>query len=397
MELTHLPQPRTLQDYQDALDRYLKITDQVGASKTVYQFGTFGSQTAPGLSDIDLVVMVDEKITHRETLGLSIKNLSKDDQEIFLHDPIVVSEKTSSIVFETTGVQNFSRVGGDDCSSLQISETPPNDYQKWAMTLEYVPWYVSSIQGFLVEEDVDARWAIPILRSIKYLLRDNSDLKSQFSFGWEKFSEDVKFICDNWFKFSYLELRDRLKLVLQKAWKIIVDVAWARDAELANANHFLADRDLLKPTSLMYSPNERVVVAKKKPENFRSYQDAKLLYALPPSCFLMLDVYQTAGGLQTKFLNTLSCQSWSGLAPDTEFELYLAKRVALFNKHLEFLNRKGVDFGQSVTNFIYNPCVMKNKSAIARSEIRVLATLSKFVATVPIGQVCLTKLHMIMP
>ena len=83
MELTHLPQPRTLQDYQAALDRYLKVISQIGASKTVYQFGTFGSKTAPGLSDIDLVVLVDEKITHRETLKLSIKNLCKDDQEIF--------------------------------------------------------------------------------------------------------------------------------------------------------------------------------------------------------------------------------------------------------------------------------------------------------------------------
>ena len=390
-----MPQPRTLQDYQAALDRYLKVISQIGASKTVYQFGTFGSKTAPGLSDIDLVVLVDEKITHRETLKLSIKNLCKDDQEIFLHDPIVVSEKTSAIVFETTGVQNFSKVGGENCS-LEIPETPPNDYQKWAMTLEYVPWYVSSIQGFLVQDDVDARWAIPVLRSIKYLLRDNSDLKLQFSADWEEYVDDVKFLCDNWFKFSYNESRITLKLVLQKALKIVVDIAWARDAELATAPQFLPERDSLKPTSLLYFPNERVIAEKEKPKNFKNCQDANLFYSLPPSCFLMLDVYQTTGGLLAKFLNSLSCNRWSGLAPNTEFEFYLVKRAALFNKHLEFLNRKGIDFGQSVTNFVYNPYVLKSKSAIARTETRVSMILSELFTHVPMGQVWLSKMHMLM-
>jgi hypothetical protein len=394
LELTHLPQPRTLQDYQAALNRYLEIVAQIGAAKTVYQFGTFGSNTALGLSDIDLVVLVDEKITHRETLKLSIKNLYKDDQEIFLHDPIVVSEKTSAIVFETTGVKNFTMVGGENCS-LEIPETLPNDYQKWAMTLEYVPWYVSFIQGLLVQNDLDARWAIPVLRSIKYLLHDNSDLKLRFYADWEEYADNVKFLCDNWFKFSYNESKITLKQVLRKAWKIVVDVAWARDAELTTAKQFLTEREALKPGTLMYFPNERVIAEKEKPKNFKSYQDANLVYTLPPSCVLMLDVYQTTGGLLAKFLNSLSANRWSGLQPNTEFEFYLAKRAELFNKHLEFLDKKRIDFGQSVTNFIYNPCVMKNKSAIARTENRVSMILSELFTRAPIAQVWLNNLHML--
>jgi predicted nucleotidyltransferase len=396
LELTHLPQPRTLQDYQDALGRYLKIVAQIEGAKTVCQFGTFGSNTAPGISDIDLAVIVDEKITHREILKLSIKNLSKDDQEIFLHDPIVVTEETWPIVFETTGVKNFAMIGGDNYS-LKIPETPPSDYQKWAMTLEYVPWYVFSIQGWLIQNDVDVRWAIPVLRSIKYLLRDNFDLKSRFYADWEDYINNINSLCDNWFMFSPNEAMMTLKLVLQKVLKIVVDVAWARDAELTTANQFLAERETLKPTTLTYFPNETVIAEKEKPKNFRNYQDDNLFYTLPQSCFRMLDVYQTTGGLIAKFLNSLSCNSWSSLPPITEFEFYLANRARLFNKHLEFLNRKRVDFGQAVTNFVYNPYLMKNKSVMGRTENRVSVILSELFTVVPRGQVWLNKIHMLMP
>jgi hypothetical protein len=254
---------------------------------------------------------VDEKITHREILKLSIRNLSKGDQETFLHDPIVVTEETWPIVFETTGAKNFTMIGGDNYS-LKIPETPPSDYQKWAMTLEYVPWYVFSIQGWLIQNDVDVRWAIPVLRSIKYLLRDNFDLKSRFYTDWEDYINNINSLCDNWFMFSSNEAMITLKLVLQ-------------------------------------------------------------------------------------FLDSLSCNHWSSLPPSTEFEFYLANRARLFNKHLEFLDRKRVDFGQAVTNFVYNPYLMKNKSVIGRTENRVSVILSELFTGVPLGQVWLNRIHMLMP
>jgi hypothetical protein len=396
LELTHLPQPKTLQNYQAALDRYLKTVAQIGATKSVYQFGTFGSNTVLGLSDIDLLVLVDEKITHREILKLSIRNLCKDDQEIFSHDPIVVSEKTSAIVFETTSVKNFTKVYGENCN-LEIPETLPNDYQKWALTLEYIPRYVIFFQGLLAQNDVDVRWTIPVLRSTKYLLRNNPDLESRFYADWEEYTDNIKFLCDNWFKFSHSESMITLKLVLQKAWKIVVDVAWARDAELTKANQFLIAREALKPGTLTYFPNERVIAEKEKPKNLKSDQNANLFYPLPPSCFLMLDVYQTTGGALTKFLNSLSCHPWSGLQPNTEFEFYLAKRAALLNKHIEFLKRKKIEFGQSVENFVYNPYVLKNKSVITRTENRISILLSELLTRVPIAHETINKIHVLMP
>ena len=370
LELMHLPYTRNLQEYQTALDRYLKQAARTKGVKAVYQIGSFGSVSIPGISDIDLVLMVDEKITNKEISKLSKRNLCEDDRDIFLHEPFVVTEQTSAILFETKDITNLAKLYGENCG-LKIQDVLPNKYQRWALTLEYVPWYIIHIQDWLARSNVDVRLALPVLRSIKYLLENNSDLKTRFYMEWKDYADSIKFLCDNWFDFSDNELGLMLESVLQKAWKIVVDLAWARDAELTTANQFTIEREMRKPSNLTYSSNERYIAKEEKPKDWKSNEDATFFYPLPPSCFLMLDVYQTTGGLLAKFLGTLSPNRWSGLQPNTEFEFYLAKRAKLINNHIEFLNRKNIDFGHIVMSFVFNPYVLKNKSIVTRTKKRI--------------------------
>jgi hypothetical protein len=370
LELTHLPYARTLQEYQTALDRYLKQAARTKGVKAVYQVGSFGSVSVPGISDIDLVLIVDEKITNKEISKLSLHNLSEDDQDIFLHNPWVVTVQTSAIFFETNYITNLVKVYGENCG-LKIQDGLSNTYQRWALTLEYAPWYIFCIQDWLSRSNVDVRWALPVLRSIKYLLEINSDLKTRFYMEWQDHADGIELLCDNWFNFSDNELAIMLESVLQKAWKIVVDLVWTRDAELTTTSQFIIERERQKPGNLAYSSNESYIVKEEKPKDWKSNEDATLFYPLPPSCLLMLDVYQTTGGLLAKFLSTLSPNCWSGLQPNTEFEFYLAKRAKLINEHIEFLNSKNIDFGHTTTPFVFNPYVLKNKSIVTRTKKRI--------------------------
>jgi hypothetical protein len=362
LRLEHLPKIRTLHDYQTALDRYLKQVTKINAVKAVFQFGRFGANSVPGLSDIDLVLVVDEKITHKEMSALSIHNLSEDDREIFLHDPVVVTEELSAIVFETTGVETFCVLYGEK-STLGIPETRSITYQNWALTLEYVPWYISCLQGWLAQGAVDVRLAIPVLRSVKYLLANNSDLETRFHSEWKDYSDSVKFLCDRWFTFSASQKVKILQSTMEKALKIVEDIAWARDAELTAAKQFTIERKIQKPICLTYCSKEKYVVEEEMPKNCQND-----FYPLPPSCFLLLDVYQTTGGMLARFLNKSSFNSCSGLQPQTEFEMYLAKRATLYNEHIQFLHKKNVTFGNAVISFVFEPNALKNKSLNALSN-----------------------------
>lgn len=370
LELTHLPYTRTLHEYQTALDHYLKQVTGIKGVKAVYQFGSFGSVSVPGISDIDLVLMVDEKITNEEISKLTIRNLSRDDRDIFSHNPFIVTEQTSAVLFETKDVKSLAKLYGED-SSLKIQEAPLSKYQKWAQTLEYIPWYIAHTQGWLARSEVDVRSALPVLRSIKYLLENNSDLKTRFSMEWKNYGDSIKFLCDNWFDLSDNESAMMLESLLENAWKIVVDLAWAREAELTTTDQFIIGRKKCKLGNLTYSLNERYIAKEEKPKDWKNNGDANILHPLPPSCLLMLDVYHSTGGLLAKFLRSLSPDSWSGLQPNTEFEFYLVKRARLINEHLEFLNRKKNYFGQTVMGFVYDPYMLRNKSVAIRTKKRV--------------------------
>jgi predicted nucleotidyltransferase len=374
LKLMHLPFYRTIQEYQAALDRYLEQISRINSVKAVYQFGSI---KAPGLSDIDLAVIVDEKISPEEISKLSISNLSVDDQEIFLHDPLVFTKQTSNILFEFLYVNNLIQIYGENCK-LEIEDKLPSMYKRWALSLEIMPQYIYFIHSALAQCTVDVRWAIPVLRSIKYSIELNPDLKTRFFEDWKNYSNDINFLCDNWFSFSDDDSAILLESVLLNAWKIVTDMAWALDDELLTANKFSIERQMnlnierkMKPITLTYSLNKQAIAKKEKPKNFDIVQDDKLFYPLPQSCILMLDVYKTKGGLLTRFIDKLY-SNWSGIAASTEFELYLIDRSCLLNKQIEFLNGKKIGFGCVASSFIWTPDPPENKFMITKYKPRKL-------------------------
>ena len=367
MRLTNLPYFRTLQEYQIALDRYIRQAAKTQALKAAYQFGSVG---APGLSDIDLALVVDEKITQRELLNLSISNLSVDDQKIFLHEPLIVTEHNKNILFETNYVKNLNRIYGED-GCLKTKSALPDIYTRWAITLEYVPMYLFCLQKWLVQGKVDVRLAIPVLRSIKYLLELNSDFKKWFWANWESYADNVNFLCDNWFRLSDNDSARILESAIQEAWNIVVDIAWARDTELTDDKKFTSEREMRKPNKLVYSLDVNVISTKERPVNWQNAQHNQLFYPSPPSCLLMLDVYHATGGRLARFLDSLSFGCWSDLQPNTAFELYLGQRAHLINEQIEFLYRKKAAFGYSVTNFVYSPSAPRVESIVTRATKKI--------------------------
>jgi predicted nucleotidyltransferase len=369
-KLERLPRIKTLQDYRVALDRYLKRVVRIEEVKTVCLRGSFASADArefvPGISDIDLVVDVDEKISHHKISKLSIDKQFGDDKEILIHNPIVITEQTSSVVFEFPAEELVCVYG--ESGGLGFKEVRSNTFQTWATILELVPQHIFWIDKLLAQNKVNLLLEIRTARSVRHLIEYYSDLRTLSQEEWKDYDDSVNFLSDSWLKLPYRKLAMILESVLQKAWKIVTDIAWDLDAELTTTNQFAIGRETQIPIGLTYFLNERAIVKKEKPKEWNNIQHSNLFYPLPPSCFQMLDVYQTTGGLLAKFLNGLSSHRWSGLQPSTEFELYLAKRAEICNRQVEFLSRKNICFGHFASPFVFNPFALKNRSALIRTN-----------------------------
>jgi predicted nucleotidyltransferase len=359
LQLTHLPYDRSLAEYRATTARFLDEVARIKAVKAVYQFGSIG---APGLSDIDLALVVEKEISSQEISRLSIGNLSEVDRENFLHETAILTEETQDILLEAQYIKKLVKIYGED-TGLRIREGLPDIFERWVLTLETVPTYIFCLQKWLALRNVDVAWSFPVLRSVKYLMELNPDLKPRFSGQWTDYLDNVAFLCDNWFGFSDMEAALISESVLQKAWEVVVDILWALDAELMVTKQFTKGREMKKSNKMEYSSSERLIVEKEKPVRSENVQNSFFVYPFPPGCLLMLDVYQTQGGLLAESLEKLFPNCWSGLEPTTDFEIFLAERAKIINRHIEFLKGKNADFGQIISGFVFNSSLNKTQSS----------------------------------
>jgi len=88
-KITNRQQYFGLSRYDRAVSAYLELVKPHETIRAIYQFGSY---SVPGLSDIDLAVVMNSEAAdcvHR----YSIARLSADEQYLFSHDPLFMSER----------------------------------------------------------------------------------------------------------------------------------------------------------------------------------------------------------------------------------------------------------------------------------------------------------------
>lgn len=104
--------------YQNAINKYLtqleKIKDEVIA---IYQMGSIG---APGLSDIDLIVVVKDDFKPENSFNLSTKAI---DDRLYLHDPIIIPKSICNYFPYIFYATNLNILYGVDCISKYSSQS----------------------------------------------------------------------------------------------------------------------------------------------------------------------------------------------------------------------------------------------------------------------------------
>ncbi|MFC1864249.1 hypothetical protein ACFLYG_00250 [Chloroflexota bacterium] len=109
-------------DYLDTLNRYLDKITQCQDVISVYQRG---SVSHPGISDIDLLIVLKDEPGDFSWQKYSIKTLSEKDQYIFVHEPMVISESLAGKIKYFFPVFQIERLWG---KSFDFVEPPSQAY-----------------------------------------------------------------------------------------------------------------------------------------------------------------------------------------------------------------------------------------------------------------------------
>ncbi|MEO6837523.1 MAG: hypothetical protein ABI261_04810 [Ginsengibacter sp.] len=184
-----------LSSYEEIIKNYV---DKVGNLEQVSSVIQMGSFTTPGISDIDLIVVIKDGMAFPDWKDISLKNISKDhkDAEVIAHDIFVIPEFVAQNVeayfyIDQQNVLKGKQLGGNISQGIV-------DKCKEFLALEYAIFSLDSIASTLLNPAADLRSTILLISSMRHsskiafdLKIINNDYKNEIKNRIEKLRSDV--------------------------------------------------------------------------------------------------------------------------------------------------------------------------------------------------------------
>jgi hypothetical protein len=152
--------------YNGVVRRYIEQISKLAFVKSVYQIG---SVRDPGISDVDLIVVVDEHCDPPKANLLSVFNngFHKQSANIFLHDIHLHNQQTFEKIMYSNYCDNMRLLYGVD-QHLITPEEPEKDILSLQIIFDFVASRLAQFQQFLASGQISVRGMLVRVSSIKH-------------------------------------------------------------------------------------------------------------------------------------------------------------------------------------------------------------------------------------
>jgi len=211
------PQRVQLEEYECEINKYLERAKGVEGVRGVMSMGSIG---APGLSDIDLICVVDDDMVAGSAANLGVEGLRKD---LFLHGPVIVPESMISQLQYIIYASNLISIMGDDYVDSIV--TPEEDLE--LLKLMYLIDFTESRYGQYAQVKkrgyIDQRAWMTRLWSITHTAGLADDLGIDLSDQSMEILSDVRKLRSDWLEGDEIE-DDWFVKVFINSEKVLSDV-----------------------------------------------------------------------------------------------------------------------------------------------------------------------------
>ena len=195
MRIVNQPRFLPVEAYADELEHYLQRVNGVRGLLSVMTMGSVG---APGLSDMDIICVVEEQVRAREMPGLDISAGARE-REIFIHGPIVVPEP---LVGELNYIFPISTLQNHWGEPLAQMVKPPAEEEHAALALVYLVDFTLSrlLQHSVVKTSgvLDKRGWLTRLWSLTHSERLCNSAGIVLQPHWVRLLRDIRSVRDRW-------------------------------------------------------------------------------------------------------------------------------------------------------------------------------------------------------
>ena len=195
VQIVNQPKFLTGEDYEVELNNYL---NRAKKAKGLVSVVTLGSVGAPGLSDLDVICVVEDDSKANDLYPLRI---SKKDHErgIFIHPPIIIPKSLFKKIDYIFPVSNLV-----DCYGLSLASEQSNlsDHVKKSLSLVYLMDFTFSrlLQHSVVKTNgvVEKRNWLTRLWSLTHTERLCNDVGLELKPSWERLLREIRDVRKKW-------------------------------------------------------------------------------------------------------------------------------------------------------------------------------------------------------
>ena len=353
LAIIHHPVDRTLDEYQWARERYVNRAKGVRGVTAIYEYG---SVNAPGLSDLDFVVCMADAADEFDPESLAINSIPFGDRDLILHDAIIVPKSQIESVPEFLIGSNLHELWHCGPSSLpqKILDSQSVVYAKTAKLVEklfsFQVWFTES----LVNQTLDARWAIALLRSLVYTVLLTESVTGKAPNDGAAYAQAVDELRSHWFEESSLYRKNIvLRGLFECGQHLTNSLVEIMDEFLMTSGWLTAEGIAQNGKVTCPVPQSPVCVAfGSATEQTRHLahtqpKDHLQLVTLPPSFLSTLSLYGRCVPYLAKMLTVYvpPCDVEPDVALYSGFERHLRERAHLLEIQTRFLVRHKFWFG----------------------------------------------------
>lgn len=364
--VTDWPEPRSACEYQKAVDTFVGRLSREEAVDSVYQIGSID---VAGISDIDLLVFLDDEVPVVDPASFTIRSLPRHLQYLFMHDVFVIPRSMAGRIDWHYRVESLDHLYGSHC--LEERDLVDEAVSRSVNTSVAVDFTLSLLRAMMiatVSRSFPMRPSLCLLRSVSHSIAAYEALGLPRLAGADEFDLAVIDLRDRAFEISNDELAQRAAGLIADAADLCFALLGAvASLRLAEPEYLGRDHDVSQTRLARLGPGTYGLFrsdfsargarewAEKHSLNVESrYSPSRLMnrvvFELPWHVYDHLAAYRGDGPISGRFRAALDPSTIGDDIPCTPYRRVLAKRAALADEQARFLAERGLTTGQLFLN-----------------------------------------------
>jgi len=287
---------KTRKDYTVALKNYLALVKGNPAIEAIYQIGGINN---PGISDIDLIIVIKENAGKKDVEKLSIKCLKRKDQYVFLHEPVIINNNILEKINNFLPLYKCKYIYG------KRKEIPKqNKKQKLFHLIDMILlYYPRNILSIYVNKNINTRDALCLLFLLGYNLAVCSEITKKNSKKYLDFKKKTILLRKKWFsleKLKYIKLDNLIEQGHNLCYDMIEDMAGYLGNEQCKDSVFFSQEH-----SIIFQKNWQKEKAKKQAILY--YKKTKITASFLPCVYRRFLNRQICGNIDKNYKKKKEC------------------------------------------------------------------------------------------